>query len=163
MRATYFLSLSFASLVLSSAVKRDCPQSKCYTATNDCGTPYGGCWDECSMTASEVPTFTAPLCSETPAPEITPAPTEPPMSTEGGCSPLTLCIDMMTTCGNQTLLYGGCYDTCTPTTYTPPPCTLPPVTRPGTAPTPMVTKKPKNRKPCKAEKGKNWMCAPPGW
>ncbi|PSN65542.1 hypothetical protein BS50DRAFT_589938 [Corynespora cassiicola Philippines] len=155
---------------------RRCERNKCYTATNECDMAYGGCWDDC---ATQIPTFTQPICGPAPtllmagnytAPaSITMAPSSissdiPTLaSMNSTCSPLWICVDYVAKCGNSSIMYGNCYDTCNPITVTPPPCTKPPVTVtswPDAAST-TTSKIKKQRKPCKAAKA--WMCAPADW
>jgi hypothetical protein len=118
------------------------------------------CWDECSMTGSELPRFTAPLCSPFTVPptalitatvpvseiiestaatrddnsptvelkllsqitdlpasgaiqSMTVQPSEPTASNNTCTAGMTICIDYLTACGNDTVMYGG-YETLQP-------------------------------------------------
>ncbi|OCL10409.1 hypothetical protein AOQ84DRAFT_289371 [Glonium stellatum] len=151
---TFFIFLALTTLTTSSPAPTDCPRTKCYTATNECGIPYGGqvelsCWDECEDASDRLRTFTNPLCSSsTPlsANSVFATPTSLPLAsiTSSGlpsstdivvgrlsgaglitphteCTPFSICVDAMNNCGVR---YGGCYDTCQPTSLTAPPCPL---------------------------------------
>ncbi|KAF7564113.1 hypothetical protein G7046_g68 [Stylonectria norvegica] len=90
----------------------------CIDAINDCGVPYGTCYDTCSPQDSP----TAPPCTTTatPAHSITGCPAHPPTSS---CEPVTICEDLINKCGD---MYGGPRPS-----WTKPPCSLddyPPVT-----------------------------------
>ncbi|KAJ4987834.1 hypothetical protein SVAN01_06714 [Stagonosporopsis vannaccii] len=138
---------------LSGPVRRNCGKEECYNAVNECGITYGGCWTECTGGPTEMPTFTAPLCtlsidagdptrstdtvtvvpSSTDSPAkslITPPPsvvttTIPSLSKTTSCAALWLCVDYLAVCGELTQMYGGCYDVCTSSPpVTSPPCSL---------------------------------------
>ncbi|KAF2793105.1 hypothetical protein K505DRAFT_338111 [Melanomma pulvis-pyrius CBS 109.77] len=167
--------VALSMTVAAGPAPTGCPQERCFQAVNECNEKYGACWDECSLPPMGAPTFTRPICSATSAvsgiiptpsdnatmPMVAPSPTT--TGTAAFCSPASICVDAMTMCGDQTILYGACYDICTSTTLTPPPCTRAPAitTSPqGTATS--TSKKPKKtRGPCTV--AKSWLCAPAGW
>ncbi|KAF9692417.1 hypothetical protein EKO04_009768 [Ascochyta lentis] len=152
MKVELVVALTMTGVALSGPARRGCGQEKCYDAVNECGMTYGGCWTECGGGVTEIPTFTAPPCSDVGYPtqssdagqdnpsstdseavsSITPPPsltsnvaTPSSESAPSTCSPLWLCIDYMAVCGDTSQMYGGCYDTCTSAPpFESPPCTL---------------------------------------
>ncbi|KAF2463508.1 uncharacterized protein BDR25DRAFT_347164 [Lindgomyces ingoldianus] len=163
MKATYFNLLGFAFLAAANPAPRGCPKEHCYTATNECNMPYGGCWDECDSPAERLQTFTKPHCPPsahpTKPPSWTPTPTP-------SCSVLSICIDAITVCANgETKGYGGCFDTCTQPTVHPPESLCPPgpaTITAATTPAPSTTKKPNpSEKPCTQKD--SWKCKPTEW
>ncbi|KAF2740313.1 hypothetical protein EJ04DRAFT_558858 [Polyplosphaeria fusca] len=171
MKTSYLLACALALLAAAGPAPTDCPRSKCYSATNACNVPYGGCWDECTLSSTQLPTFTIPSCSSVPTATITSPPdaaflanataTPPPKP----CSPLHICEDWLITCGGTKSFFGACFDTCSPST--PPTCTKTPVPAPtwppNNATTTTKTRRRVEQPACTAAPGKPWMCKPANW
>ncbi|KAF2266252.1 hypothetical protein CC78DRAFT_566915 [Lojkania enalia] len=143
----------------------ECPQTRCYNTTNECGMVYGGCWDECAPPASRLQYFTKPIC---PLTSFAPMPTTPQARIGTPLPPTTsipchlgvhMCEDLITVCGDRTIMYGGCHNVCSAKTYMPPPCTEAPVSI--TAPSETSKKKQPPRGHCTHAKA--FMCAPAAW
>ncbi|KAF2876159.1 hypothetical protein BDV95DRAFT_602175 [Massariosphaeria phaeospora] len=148
-------------------------------------TPASSCWNECALPSTRLPTFTQPQCPATtvtvtaPAnananatdavtatPAITLAPVLIPTSipANGSCVPMSICVDAKSQCGNDTVLFGDCYDICSPRVLTPPPCAFTPITLTSSATIATTTfRARKAKRPCQAPEGKLWMCAPLDW
>ncbi|KAL2351601.1 hypothetical protein BJ546DRAFT_252332 [Cryomyces antarcticus] len=115
---TMFQQLSLVmvlSMISAKTVRADCPNTVCRTQTNDCGMPYGGCYDNCAGQFTQY--FTAPDCTPTDTATattttatdsvITPSADLRSAGTSSACIPQSICVDKIDACFHR---YGGCYD-----------------------------------------------------
>ncbi|KAF2013615.1 hypothetical protein BU24DRAFT_494056 [Aaosphaeria arxii CBS 175.79] len=177
MKVTYILSCAFGIVALANPVSMASCSQRCYTSVNECSQTYGGCWEACPGTATDTPTFTRPMCNPTAIsanttdlfiPTLTTVPSPTASLTDSSiskpCSEQIICVDSRTMCGTETVLYGGCYDMCSPTqTPTPPLCTLAPALvtdYPFINRTKATTSK-GPRGPC--TRAKAFLCPPADW
>ncbi|KAL5122044.1 hypothetical protein ACEQ8H_000261 [Pleosporales sp. CAS-2024a] len=167
----FLLLASFGAIAHASPARRDCGETKTFSAVDLCGSTFGGSWIECASGMTATPTFSMPACSISTSamPIITVAPSMASNGTTTACIPQTLCMDAIKKCGEGDKWYGTCYDLCTPEAgiVTAPTCEieLPSSTvliaTDRVEATSTADAPPREMNPACVEKP--FLCAPPGW
>ncbi|KAL7906340.1 hypothetical protein GGI35DRAFT_487531 [Trichoderma velutinum] len=104
----------------------------CVDGVNECGQPYGGCYDPCVEPAPTPLPCTPPYLS-TWYPTPVPTPTSPTEILN--CSSIIVCVDAINSCG---IPFGGCIPDCKPWNLVTPPCPLDEITALPATPFPLI-------------------------